>query len=364
MSLKYFTRRTAIDATTTSPYLTNLNHLLTVPRAWLKRRSIYDPKLKSVRTKDRIRFWNIVPGDQIRLRGDKSNTLHEVLSVNRLSNRVFVKGASNDGADNKIAMTKNHHYSRCQLFVGNYEFPTSDGLGKEVVPVFAQRVTATKPSWNLLTGHFVWNRYAAKTLPRIPWESGHVQIPWPKPEKPTLPEPSNYDTSKEVVTEVTYKVPRIQQALSGPLPRPPTEEEFLTAMYNPGYKASFDDSAPVEVYLNMELSNPHARAKKQQRWKIRKSVEKSRLDEIVASEMKQLNGRTEREARAEAAFRWRDELKQKQEEQKKMRWKDRVADVNMIRKARNKVKKQERQRRKLTELQLEDEPNQFIPKDL
>lgn len=94
-SLKYFTRRAAIDATTTSPYTTNLNHLLTVPKAWRVRRSIYDPKLKSVRTPDRIRFWNVVPGDQIRIRGDKTNTLHEVLSINRLSNRVFVKGAVN-----------------------------------------------------------------------------------------------------------------------------------------------------------------------------------------------------------------------------------------------------------------------------
>jgi len=95
MSLRYFTRRTAIDATTTSPYLTNFNHLKTIPKAWRKRGSLYDPKLKSVRTPDRIRQWNIVPGDQIRLRGDPTNALHEVLSINRLSNRVFVKGASN-----------------------------------------------------------------------------------------------------------------------------------------------------------------------------------------------------------------------------------------------------------------------------
>jgi hypothetical protein len=94
MSLKYFTRRAAIDATTTSPYLTNFNHLLTIPKVWRSRNALRDPKLKSVRTRDRIRCWNIVPGDQIRIRGDKSNTLHEVLSVNRLSNRVFVKGAS------------------------------------------------------------------------------------------------------------------------------------------------------------------------------------------------------------------------------------------------------------------------------
>lgn len=115
MSLKYFTRRTAIDATTTSPYLTNLNHLLPIPKAWLKRRSIYDPKLKSVRTRDRIRYWNIVPGDQIRIRGDKTNALHEVLSINRLSNRVFVKGGANvRSVPYFLCFVAEHAYSRVE----------------------------------------------------------------------------------------------------------------------------------------------------------------------------------------------------------------------------------------------------------
>ena len=91
MSLKYFTRRTALNATTKNPALCNFNHLRSIPRAWLIRRSKYDAKLKSVRVTDRIKFWNIVPGDHIRLRGD-DNTIHEVLSINRLSNRVFLKG--------------------------------------------------------------------------------------------------------------------------------------------------------------------------------------------------------------------------------------------------------------------------------
>ncbi|TEB04028.1 hypothetical protein FA13DRAFT_1760444 [Coprinellus micaceus] len=335
--LKYFTRRAAIDATTTYPYTTNLNHLLTVPKRGGVRRSIYDPRLKSVRTKDRIRFWNVVPGDQIRIRGDKTNALHEVLSINRLSNRVFVKGAVNlcsrKKSENKVAQTKNFHYSRCQLFVGNYEFPTKDGVGKEVVPNQHETI------WNLLRGRFAWKRAATKTVPRIPWETGYVNIPWPKVEKPTLPEPTSYDTSKDVVTQVTYKT------INGPLPRAPSEDEFLTALYNPAYNPDFSSSR--------NSPTPHARAKKAQRWKMRKSLQKARLDEIIEEGMKHPDGRTEREIRAESAFRT------KKEQQKKMRWKDRVAD------ARKKVKKEERQRRKLTELQLDvSEPNQFIPKDI
>lgn len=92
MSLKYLTRRTALNATTKNPALCNFNHLRRIPRAWLVRQTKHDPRLKSVRVTDRIKFWNIVPGDRIRLRGDEDNTIHEVLSINRLSNRVFLKG--------------------------------------------------------------------------------------------------------------------------------------------------------------------------------------------------------------------------------------------------------------------------------
>jgi hypothetical protein len=68
--------------------------MLPFPKKWLKRFSIRDPVIKSVRPADRIKYWNVVPGDQIRLLGDKTNTLHEVLSINKISNRVFVKGIS------------------------------------------------------------------------------------------------------------------------------------------------------------------------------------------------------------------------------------------------------------------------------
>ena len=157
MSLRYFTRKTVLTATTTNPWQTNFNHLLPIPKLWLKRSSIRDPKIKSVRPKDRIKYWNIVPGDQIRLRGDKSKTIHEVLSINRISSRVFVKGAAevcfsnifnnlvpfsdatylpqaNTDA-NKPPPTKNYHYAKCQLFVGNYEFPAGDDvLEPKVLP--------------------------------------------------------------------------------------------------------------------------------------------------------------------------------------------------------------------------------------
>ena len=176
-----------------------------------------------------------------------------------------------------------------------------------------------------------------------------------------IPVASNYDTTHEIVSQLTYKFPKFRHSLTGPIPRAPTEEEFLTALYNTEHGLPAVDG-PIEVFLEKELSNPHARAKKQARWQANQAAEKSRFEELVAEEMKQLNGRTRREARAEAAFRLRLEKKEKVEQQKKMRWKHRVADVSMIRRARKKAKKEERIRGKLTQLQLENEPNQFIPK--
>lgn len=88
------TRQQLIRGAVNSPWTTNFRHMEGFPKKWLKRTSMRDPRIKSVRPKDRIKYWNVVPGDQIRLLGDKTNTLHEVLSINKVSNRVFVKGTS------------------------------------------------------------------------------------------------------------------------------------------------------------------------------------------------------------------------------------------------------------------------------
>ena len=49
------------------------------------------PTVKVVKQQDRIKYWNIVPGDFVRLRGDSKGVVHEVHRVNKLSNRVILK---------------------------------------------------------------------------------------------------------------------------------------------------------------------------------------------------------------------------------------------------------------------------------
>lgn len=69
-------------------------HLQPFPRVWTKRSSWADPHLKPAKPADRIKWWNIVPGDQIRLLGENQGGVHEVLSINRLTSRVYLKGAT------------------------------------------------------------------------------------------------------------------------------------------------------------------------------------------------------------------------------------------------------------------------------
>jgi len=367
MSLKYLTRRTALNATTKNPALCNFNHLRNIPRVWLIRRTKHDPKLKSVRATDRIKFWNIVPGDHIRLRGDEDSTIHEVLSINRLSNRVFLKGPANTPtrADGQPPPGKNVHYSRCQLYIGDFELPTQgDPKGvTELQAVFASRVSTSASIWSNNFKRYVWRRYAVSTIPKFPgWHTGQkIRIPWPPTQKRKYPEAGIYDTPREEVARVTYQLPTFDPAPSGPIPRPPSEEEYLSLLYNPHHSKSYDASLPFEVYLDRELANPHSRAKKLERFKIYQANTQLLLKKIMTEELQHLDGRNVRQAKADAAFRWREQVKVDKEKKKKARWMHSARTTELERKASKRAKKDERQRRQLTELVLEEEPNQFIP---
>lgn len=61
-----------------------------LPRFWT-RPSPLGPSVSAVRLKDRIKWWNIVPGDQVRVLGWEDTSLREVYAINRLNNRVLLK---------------------------------------------------------------------------------------------------------------------------------------------------------------------------------------------------------------------------------------------------------------------------------
>lgn len=75
------------------PWTTNFNHMRRVPRhlkALKHQHESFDPtqKISSHIPKDRIKFWNVVPGDYVRVRGRYGNKLREVYKIRRLENIV------------------------------------------------------------------------------------------------------------------------------------------------------------------------------------------------------------------------------------------------------------------------------------
>jgi hypothetical protein len=91
--LTEFLRKTLHEGTRL-PWTTNFNHLRRVPRH-LKKTSKYmhdsfdpDKKFAFHIPNERIKFWNIVPGDFVRVRGRYGNKLREVFKIRRLENIV------------------------------------------------------------------------------------------------------------------------------------------------------------------------------------------------------------------------------------------------------------------------------------
>lgn len=90
----------AVNAFTASVWTRDLRHVnpkAVFPRTYAPRFTFRDPMLKTVPVKDRIRWWNIVPGDQVRVLGAKGAqqyALREVWRVNKLNNRVLLKKES------------------------------------------------------------------------------------------------------------------------------------------------------------------------------------------------------------------------------------------------------------------------------
>lgn len=75
---------------TSSPVTSNFRHLLPVNKRLL-RKDFEGRQVKAVPAKERIKWWNIVPGDQVRVVAEKATPVRSVLGINKISNRVFVQ---------------------------------------------------------------------------------------------------------------------------------------------------------------------------------------------------------------------------------------------------------------------------------
>lgn len=169
-----------------------------------------------------------------------------------------------------------------------------------------------------------------------------------------------YDTPENVVAEVTYTPPALPANSETPTRAPPSEQAYIDYLSSPT-SSSFDPAGPMEVNLIKEVSNPHSRAKKQRRWQERQSREKALLEEYVRAELKDLQGRTRRDARAEATFKWRQRVEADRKAELKRRWQSRGQEAKLIRKRARAARKEAKRSQKLANLVLEEGSNQVIP---
>ena len=98
-----------------------------------------------------------------------------------------------------------------------------------------------------------------------------------------------------------------------------------------------------------------------QRFKLRQAIIHAQLKDITDFELANLEGRTPKQARSDAAFRWRELVKKQKAERAKARRMTTARVDAWEKKNVNKAKKEERQRRRLTQLTLSEDQNQVIP---
>ena len=193
-------------------------------------------------------------------------------------------------------------------------------------------------------------------------------------ENQHLLEATLYTAKAEDVMAITYKpfaLPSVEPSVlasAGAAEEPKAranekkseEEDYIESVLDPQNRA-YDATAPMEVHLRKELSNPHSRAKKQARWQAAFVRQRELLARYVREELKDLKGRTRREARAEAVWKWRERLAADRRAEKKRRWIHRGGEAALLRRRARGARKERKLDERLRNLVLKQAPNQVIP---
>ncbi len=236
---------------------------------------------------------------------------------------------------------------------------------RHAISVFARRLGTSEPRWE--NGKWIWDRFAVATTPRLPtWSQGvqeRIPIPWPEPPKPPQMEPTQYDTPEDVVAEVTYAPSPVPEHPSPSLAagslRKNCADDYVRMLRA---DIPYDQTAfPAELLLTRELSNPHSRTKKRIRYLTAQARQRDLLKHYIDEELKSLNGRTRREARAEATFRWRARIEDDRKAELKRRWVQRGQGARLQRKQERQTKKLEKEKKRLRDLVLTAAKNQVLP---
>lgn len=165
---------------------------------------------------------------------------------------------------------------------------------------------------------------------------------------------------ESAVTDVTYVPPSLPLQTEGPLPEEPSAHAYIKSLSSPTSEG-YAPWQPVEALVHKELVNPHSRAQKQARWQAYQLYKRSLLQQYAKKEYDDLRGRTRREARAEATWKWRQKLVEERKAEMKRRWKNRGQEAFLSSKLVRKARKEDRMQKKLQTLVLQAAPNQHIP---
>lgn len=171
---------------------------------------------------------------------------------------------------------------------------------------------------------------------------------------------TNYDTGLETILEVTYSPTCRPPAGSNvPLLREGGDDTYVRMLRG---ELPYKQNVPMEVFLSRELSNPHSREKKRERYLAAKERQRNLLRKFIDEEMKKtVDGRSRKEAVAEATFRWREQLRLERKAELKKRWVARGLQARLERRRKRRAAKQEAERQKLRDLVLRVAPNQIMP---
>ena len=125
----------------------------------------------------------------------------------------------------------------------------------------------------------------------------------------------------------------------------------------------YSQSFPMEHFIARELSNPHSREKKRQRYLAAKAKQAILLQKYIATELsKRIEGRSRREAVAEATYKWKERMRLDRKAELKKRWVARGLKARLERRRRRAAEKEEAEKKKLRELILREAPNQVVPR--
>ncbi|WVQ64638.1 uncharacterized protein L199_002805 [Kwoniella botswanensis] len=278
---------------------------------------------KFVQPRDRVRKWNIRPGDKVRLLvgTPKQKFINQqdategwntftVKQVDLSRNRVFLEGVNNkksnvihsrpanydtltDNQKQSYDDQKNHvptmrpiHYSNVQLCYDDRKGPDS---------LFVSRMKTARTHFNVKSQRLDWTRIAARisggSSSNAELESSRIRLAWPKPEKPySHPKPDDdLDTSNAVTIQDTLVLPGLEaieetkaadlvpQHVNAPSPADTSFSDAYINHMNGNRKLNNEESNFVDLlmplYLSEELSPRFGKYKTYKAYRARREVE-------------------------------------------------------------------------------------------